>query len=197
LRLPELSDEELLAHLSSTGYFEELYLRHVGKITTFAARRCSTSDEIPDLVAALWLEVIASADTFDPRRGQALPWILGVAANLTASHERRRSRELEALTRLGREPVCGQDAVAELDAQMDAVMPARRALETLQRLPEAERVVAELVLVEGLTPQEAAAALNVRPATARMRLARARRKLRLSLTPFRPMTDKPSSIPEV
>lgn len=197
MKLPDLSDEELLAHLSSTGYFEELYLRHVGKITTFSARRCSTPDEIPDLVAAVWLEVIASVHTFDPRRGRALPWILGVAANLTASHERRRRREMEALARLGREPALGPDAVAELDAQMDAVMPARHALETLQRLPQAERVVAELVLVEGLTPREAATALHVRPATARMRLARARRKLRLSLTPFRTMTDQPSSIPEV
>ena len=186
-----LSDEELVLRLDAAGHFEELYRRHVSKVTAFATRRCSTAHEVPDLVAAVWLEVIASARAFDPRKGRALPWILGVAANLTASNERRRSREREAVERLGRQPTIDGDALAELDTQIDAMAPARHAMNTLRQLPLGERMIAELILIEGLQPNEAARALGVRPATARMRLMRARRKLQGSLSPFRLMADQP------
>jgi DNA-directed RNA polymerase specialized sigma24 family protein len=47
----------------------------------------------------------------------------------------------------------------------------------LQALPEGERAVLELVSVDGLTVAEAAAALNIRQVTARVRLHRARQAL--------------------
>jgi RNA polymerase sigma factor (sigma-70 family) len=184
------SDEQLLAHVGEKGAFEELYRRHVAKVTAFAARRCTTPHEVPDLVAAVWLEVIASAPSFDARRGRALPWILGVAANLTASNERRRAREREALARLGRQPRLELDDILELERQLDALAPARAALGTLQGLPDGERVVAELVMVEGLEPRAVARALRLKPATVRMRLMRARNKLRASLAPFPSLTDE-------
>lgn len=192
-----LSDEELILRLDAAGHFEELYRRHVSKVTAFATRRCSTAHEVPDLVGAVWLEVIASARSFDPRKGRALPWILGVAANLTASNERRRRREREALQRLGRQPAVDPETVAALDAQIDAMAPARHAMKTLQHLPVGERLIAELVLIEGLQPHEAAKALGIRAATARMRLVRARKKLQGSLAPFRVMPDQPLHISEV
>lgn len=48
-------------------------------------------------------------------------------------------------------------------------------------LPEAERAVLELVAIDELTVAEAAAAAGVRPVTARVRLHRARCKLRAKL----------------
>jgi RNA polymerase sigma-70 factor (ECF subfamily) len=75
--------------------------------------------------------------------------------------------------------------------------PARHAMHTLQQLPLGERLIAELVLIEGLRPNEAARALGIKPATARMRLMRARKKLQGSLSPFRLMTDQPLPLSEV
>ncbi|MBA2313005.1 MAG: sigma-70 family RNA polymerase sigma factor [Actinobacteria bacterium] len=155
------SEEQLLARISDPGVFEELYERHVGKVTTFATRRSSTPHEVPDLVAAVWLEVISCAGSFDPRKGHALPWILGVAANLTASTERRRAREREALDRLGRQPQLDSQAVVALEEKLDALAATRHALSVLQQLPVSERLVAELVLVEGLQPHDAAKALGI------------------------------------
>ena len=197
MKTSRLSDEELLLRLDAPGHFEKLYRRHVGKVTAFATRRCVTAHEVPDLVAAVWLEVIASARSFDARKGRALPWILGVAANLTASNERRRRREREALQRLGRQPAFDPETVAELNARLDAVEPARRAINILQALPMGERLIAELVLIEGLQPHEAARALGIKAATARMRLLRARRKLQDSVAPFRVMPDHPFPVSEV
>ena len=51
----------------------------------------------------------------------------------------------------------------------------------MDRLPEAERAVLELVAIDELTVAAAATAAGVRPVTARVRLHRARRKLRAEL----------------
>jgi DNA-directed RNA polymerase specialized sigma24 family protein len=56
-----------------------------------------------------------------------------------------------------------------------------RAPRGLARLPAGERAVMELVALDGLTPTEAAEALGILPPAARMRLARARRRLREGL----------------
>lgn len=176
------SDEELLGAAGrDPRAFEELYRRHVGKVVSFAARRCSSADEIPDLVAAVWLEVILSADRFDRRRGRAVPWLLGIAANLNASEARRRARRQEAARRLAGQRILDEDDHARLERQIEAAAVGPALREGLARLPAGERAVLELVALDGLTPAEAAETLGIRPAAARMRLARARRKLREGL----------------
>ncbi len=180
------TDEQLLARAAfDAAAFEELYRRHVAKVTAFAVRRCRTPDEVPDLVAAVWLEVIESAPSFDPARGKTLPWILGVAANLVASDARRQAREHEALARLGGQRVLEEDDFARLEAEIDAQGAARNLRAALSELPASERSIAELVLLDDLSPKDAAVALGLRGSTARMRLRRARTKLRRSIPSFR------------
>ena len=173
------SDRELLvASRLETAAFEELYRRHVGATIRFAARRAEHPSDVVDLVAAVWLEVVASLDRYEPHRGDALSWILGIAANLCAVDRRRRARERDVVRRLGGRRSLGDDDFERLEGAIDAdsVAPALR--RGLRELPPAERAVAELVLLDGLTSAEAAEALGIRSAAVRMRLARARRKLR-------------------
>lgn len=89
-------------------------------MVAFAARGCSSSDEVPDLVAAVWLEVIVSADRFDRRRGKAVSWLLGIAANLHASEARRRARQREAARRLGGQRTLDEGDYARLERQIEA-----------------------------------------------------------------------------
>jgi RNA polymerase sigma factor (sigma-70 family) len=180
--LTERSDEELLqAAGRDLRAFEELYRRHVRKVVSFAARRCTSPEEVPDLVAAVRLEVIVSADRFDCRRGKAVPWLPGIAANLHASEARRRVRQQEAARRLAGQRILDEDDDARLERQIEAAAVAPVLREGLARLPDGERAVMELVALDGLTPAEAAEALGILPAAARMRLARARRKLQEGL----------------
>jgi RNA polymerase sigma-70 factor, ECF subfamily len=175
----ELSDETLLARARHDRQaFEQFYRRHFDAIVRFAARRSNDQSMVVDLVAAVWLEVVASLDRFDPRQGRALPWILGIAANLCASERRRRGRERQALRRLAGRRVLEDDDYARLDREIDAARTAAALRGALSGLPPGERVVAELVLVDGLTPSEVASALGIPAASVRMRLTRARRKLR-------------------
>lgn len=73
---------------TDTAAFEALYRLHVGSVVRFASRRARTPEEVVDLVGAVWLEVIASLDRFEPARGDVLPWSLGIAANLCATERR-------------------------------------------------------------------------------------------------------------
>ena len=181
------SDEALLARASKDpGAFEALYRQHVDAVVRFAARHSSDPGAVVDLAAAVWLEVLASLDRFDPRRGRALPWILGIAANLCASERRRRAREREALRRLAGRRVLEEDDDSRLEREIDAARAAPPLFRAIGDLPPGERVVAELVLVDGLMPSEVAISLGLRDATVRMRLARARRRLRPLVDPDPP-----------
>lgn len=173
------TDEELLVGArADTAAFEELYRRHVDKTVRFAARRARTPEEVVDLVGAVWLEVIASLDRFEPARGDALPWILGIAANLCAAERRRQARESDIIQRLAGRRLLEDDDFARLEREIDAAAVAPILRRALASLPPSERAVAELVLLDGLSPTQAGTALRIRPPAVRMRLARARRKLR-------------------
>ncbi|WP_144128094.1 RNA polymerase sigma factor [Catellatospora sichuanensis] len=64
---------------------------------------------------------------------------------------------------------------------MDAAAEARREYAAMQRLNPADRQVLELVAVDGLSTGAAATALGVSPVALRVRLVRARGRLRTLL----------------
>lgn len=190
-----MTDEQLLARAGEDpAAFEEFYRRHVGKVVGFAVRRCSRPGEVPDLVAAVWLEVIESAHLFNPARGRAVPWLLGVAANLMASEARRSRREREAKARLAGRRVLDDDDYTRLEEEIDATDLSSNLRNAISMLPEGERAVVELVVLDELTPGQAAKTLGILSATARMRLARGRAKLRRSLPSF--VVTAPANTPQ-
>lgn len=177
------SDEELLAAATTDkAAFLEFYDRHVEQVIAFGVRRLGDSDQVADLVAEVFLAVLRSAGSYDPRRGTARAWLYGIAANVVAGGRRRAAKEAGAYAQLFGRRLLEPDDYAELDSRLDAASAARRLSEAMARVPRADRVVLELVALDQLTVTEAAAALGIRPGAARSRLARARRRLRADLT---------------
>jgi RNA polymerase sigma factor (sigma-70 family) len=70
------------------------------------------------------------------------------------------------------------DEIDELTQRIDAQRAGRELLECCAELSAVERAAVELVDLDGLTPKEAAAALGVPRGVLRMRLSRARTRLR-------------------
>ncbi len=91
---------------------------------------------------------------------------------------RRSCRELAALSRLAGRSLLDQEDYQRLEEKIDAARLAPQLQSAIETLPVGERRVVELTGFDGLTLAAAAAALDIRPATARMRLSRGRRKLR-------------------
>jgi len=178
-RVTAATDEQLLiAARSDPAAFEEFYRRRVGMVVRFAARRTSSPGEVLDLVAAVWLQVVASIDRFDETKGTAAAWVLGIAAHLCATDARRKTAEAAAVRRLTGQRTLDEDDHERIERELEAAAVAKGLLAAIDDLPAAEREVAELVLVEGLSPGETARALDMNAPAVRMRLARARRKLR-------------------
>ena len=178
----DASERGLMARLGTDpAAFEEFYRRHVDAVTLFAVRRVALPDQAADLVAEVFLEVIESAGRYDPDRGEPIAWVMGIAVNLAAAQRRRRASEARAVAQISGQRLLAPDDYAELEAQIDAARAARVLHEAIARLPEGQRELLALVSIDGLTPVQAARTLGIHPAAGRMRLARARRRVRAAL----------------
>jgi len=111
---------------------------------------------------------------FDEMPAEPLPWLLGVARHVLLTLRRAEHRRDALHTRLiDSDSSPGQDTGVLLG---DGVLAA-----ALQRLSEGDCELLLLVAWEGLSTVEVATVLELRPSTARVRLMRARRRLRAEL----------------
>jgi RNA polymerase sigma-70 factor, ECF subfamily len=178
----EHSDEELLAAIAAgPGFLPEFYRRHVAKVTGVGVRRFSTPEDVADFVANVFLEVLRSAGSYDPRRGDAVAWLYGLAGNVAAGMRRQQRRSTDAEHRLAGRSLLDADDYARVEERIDAATALRRAYEAMQQLPDQDRRLLELVAVDGLSTGGAANALGIKAVATRVRLVRARARLRARL----------------
>jgi RNA polymerase sigma factor (sigma-70 family) len=158
--------------------FTQFYRAHVDEVTRFAARRVADPQLVADLTAEVFLAVIEAAARYRGSFGGPRTWLYGIARNVIAAEFRRAAREQRAECMVAGRRLLDADDIERMVEKIDALRQVRELQAELQALPEGERAVLELVSVDGLTVAEAAAALNVRQVTARVRLHRARHALR-------------------
>lgn len=178
------ADSELVTRLrTDPAALDAFYRRHVDRVTRFAARRCRNPEDLADVVADTFVEAVLSAERFDPARGEPVAWLLGIAAHRVSGTHRRDRRDRALGVALAGRELLDEDDHERLGRRIDAERLAPAIERALAAMPPGERDVLELVDLDGLAPAEAARALGILPAAARMRLARARRRLRRDLGP--------------
>jgi RNA polymerase sigma-70 factor (ECF subfamily) len=157
----------------ATERFERLFRIHHAAVVAYVRRR-APADVVDDIVSETFLVAWRRLDRVP---GEPLPWLLAVARNVLAT-QRRGGRRRHALTlRLGR-------ATAEGSADTEPLVPrAGHALDdrlagALAKLASKDREALTLVAWDGLEPHEAAFVLGESPGTFRVRLHRARGRLR-------------------
>jgi RNA polymerase sigma-70 factor, ECF subfamily len=161
--------------------FAVFYREHVEDLQQFIARRVGDRERAADLTAEIFLAAIHSAHRYRPRRAAPKAWLYGIARVRVAEDRRQLGRERAREERLRGSALLDTDDAARIDARIDAAASSRRLYEAMDRLPEAERAVLELVALDELSIADAAAAAGIRAGTARVRLHRARRRLRAEL----------------
>ena len=166
------------ADAGAAAEFERLYRANVDAVTAYFARRSAEPQVVADLTADTFVAAITSFGSFDPRKGTPRAWVFGIARRVYAAHCETYRQQQHKIQRLAGRRDLDQDQVAELLDRIDAERAGRHLLAGLALLPERDRAVVELVDIAGLRPNEAAAALGLPPGTARMRLMRARARLR-------------------
>jgi RNA polymerase sigma factor (sigma-70 family) len=170
--------------------FEAFYRANVESVQRFVARRVDDRERAADLTAEIFLAAITSAHTYDRRLGPPQAWLYGIARVTVAAEGRRHGRERAGIERVRGSALIGEDDISAMDARIDAEARSRELYAAMGQLAEGERTVLELVVLDGLSVSEAAAVAGVRPVTARVRLHRARRKLRAALD--RPSRTRPA-----
>ena len=134
-----------------------------------------------DYVADVFLEVMRAAGGYDPRRGSAVSWLYGLAGNVAAGMRRRRRRAIDAEHQVAGRALLDADDYARVEERIDAASALRRTYEAMRRLRDGDRRLLELVAVDGLGTAQAAEALGISAVAARVRLVRARARLRAVL----------------
>ena len=172
----ERSDEELLRSREADD-FGRFYGRHVGAVTAFVGRRVSDPEVVFDLVAETFARALQRRRQFDPERGVAVGWLLGIARNLMADAARRRVVAADARLRLAMAPIALDDeqilrvaeqAAADLGSLLAGLSEEQR-----------EAVVRRFVLDQSYP--EIAAELRCSEQVIRQRVSRGRAKLRQGL----------------
>jgi RNA polymerase sigma factor (sigma-70 family) len=108
---------------------------------------------------------------------------------------RQQAHALRAKQQLQGHALLDADDYARVEERIDAASDLRRTYAAMQRLTHQDRQLLELVAVDGLSAVEAARALSISPVAARVRLTRARSRLRAALSAYRgPSTSITSSI---
>ncbi len=143
----------------------------------FFARRGRDRQAVYDLTADNSLEAMRSFGSCAPAIGSERAWF-AIARHVYARHCERASRERDAAVREIARRSLDDDTLEDLVHRVDAEEAGRVMLERLAGMSPFEREAIELVDLAGLTPREAARALNVSSGALRVRLYRARAKLR-------------------
>lgn len=132
---------------------------------------------VADLTSQTFAEAIASAHSY-AGRGSPRAWLIAIARMVYAQHCAAAADGRQLVDRLGGLLTLGEDEIEDLAERMDAQRQGRELLARAARLPDLDRTAIELVDLVGLTPKQAARALNVSPGALRVRLFRARNRLR-------------------
>jgi RNA polymerase sigma factor (sigma-70 family) len=176
--------------------FEALYRANVATVTAYFARRSADPQTVADLTADTFIQAITSFATFDPRKGTSRAWVLGIARRIYAAHCEAHSQQRSRVERLAGRRELAPDEVGDLIDRIDAERAGRALVTRLTTLPAADRAVVELVDLAGLPAREAAQVLGIAPGTLRMRLMRARARLRKTASPEPAHGTDPASEPK-
>jgi DNA-directed RNA polymerase specialized sigma24 family protein len=127
------SDADLLAATpTDPDAFAVFYRRHARSVLGFVARRAAWSD-VGDLVAEVFATALVYGRRYDPARGTAGAWLIGIAANKIAETSRRGAVEARMCRRLGmRRPVLPADEPDLGETELLGALPTdqRRAVES-------------------------------------------------------------------
>lgn len=165
--------------LTEPENFALLYGRYAGPLYRYAYRRIGP-EHAEDVVADTFVVAFRRRDTYDTSRGDARPWLFGIATKEIARWHRDEAARYRALARSG--VVAVDDGMADAVADAVTAQAAGPALAAaLAELAPGDRDVLLLAAWGELSYEEIAQTLEIKTGTVRSRLHRARRKVRTAL----------------
>jgi RNA polymerase sigma factor (sigma-70 family) len=150
--------------------FEELYQAHRGQVLGYALRRVEQPEDAADVISEVFVIAWRRLEQI-PDGDAARLWLYGTARRVLANHRRGERRRYALAARL-RDELAAHEARAPVGRELSTLA------EAFRRLSESDQELLALEGWEGLGPAEIAAVLGCSRNAARIRLHRARRRLR-------------------
>jgi RNA polymerase sigma-70 factor (ECF subfamily) len=160
--------------------FDELVRLTYAETYTLAMRLTNNADDAADVVQEAYLRAFRSLDKF---RGEAqfTTWLYRITANCASTHLSKRARHRH--DELDEDTPVPADWSAGPEAKADAALDRRDVSAALAKLPVNLRTVLVLRDIYDLPHESIARELGISEVTAKVRLHRARKKLREHLLP--------------
>ena len=177
----DVSDEALVAGLAAgdpdvAAAFVRRFQSRVYGLTLSITREPDAAEEVAQIT---FVRAWRYAASFDPRRGSAAGWLLGIARNAALDHLRSTGRRLDR-------PAGDPDALlANLVGDLDLVSPhddLATVADDLRTLPPEQRETLMATAYFGFTAGEISEAWGIPVGTVKTRLRLAMRKLRAAIT---------------
>lgn len=153
----------------ASGSFKAAVIATLPRLRRFCAALSGNADDGDDLMQSTVAKALARADQFEPGT-QMASWLFRIARNLRIDAARTATRRGAHLPIDELPEQMGEDGNRLVENRSD-LAAAQRAL---LALPEDQREIFVLVVIEGLSYREAAEVLEVPLGTVMSRLARAR-----------------------
>jgi RNA polymerase sigma-70 factor (ECF subfamily) len=170
-----LSDESLLALTPrDPGAFDAFYLRHERLVLAWARRRTPSAEVAIDVAGETFVAALGAVRRFEPSRGPAVAWLLGIARHKLLRSYERGQVEARARRRLGTPRIEVYDEGLERVDRLGA----RPVEELLAYLPAHEADAVRARVIEERSYPELAERLRCSPLVARKRVSRGLRSLR-------------------
>ena len=166
--------------VSAEDLFEDAYRSSGTAVLGYALRRSVSREDAFDVVGETFAIAWRRRTDMPAAPEEVRPWLFGIARRCLANAARSTHRA----DRLGKRLA---DSLADVGVPDPSTVHQNRAEsqlvhEALEQLSTEDRELVTLIAWEGLTPARAASALGLSPGAARVRLHRARTRLRAALS---------------
>ncbi len=152
--------------------FRRLYAANYTRLVGYAVRRATTPDDAADVVAETFL--VAWRNLHKVPRGEAAPWLFGIARGVLANQRRGERRRSRLAQRVGLELRTTGSLPPDVTDLLILV-------QSFAELSDGDREVLSLSAWEGLDPRGLAMALDCTSGAAKVRLSRARERFRQAI----------------
>lgn len=173
---------ELLARIASEqsrAAFAELFRHFAPRLQAYATRQFGNEQTAMDLVQETMTNVWHKAHLFKPDRGSAATWIFTIARNIRFDFLRKNKHRQHDLSADDLWPILAEENESlDDDYALDHELLLQQLAVYTESLPKAQRIVIELIYVEGKSQQEVADALDIPLGTVKSRTRLAIQKLK-------------------
>jgi RNA polymerase sigma-70 factor, ECF subfamily len=151
--------------------WEALYRRMYPSMLAYARRRVTTTEEAQDAVSEALTRTVAGIDRLGDNGARPESWLFGVLRHVVLDRQRSSYRRRDLPVRREINDIGPLESVV-LGEEQDAVRSA------FARLGDRDRELLELRVVAGLSAEEVATVLDMRPGAVRTAQSRALERLR-------------------